>query len=387
MPSLNALNRRIGVAAAAAVMAALVSTSAAWAQTKKPAGEPIVIGQTAALEGVLAPANIEYNRGVLAHFKEVNAAGGVFGRPLKFVSVNDNYDVEQAKSNLKRLLDQDKAFALMGIGGTPVNAALNPLIADAKVPHIGPVTGADNLRTPVNPYVFNVRASYGNELGRLVDQLSTIGQKKVAVIYSDNAFGKAMLGAFSQMASAKGLQVVPALVGDGDGEVEKATKLIADAQVQAFVSLYASSSKNGIEMVKSLRRATPSTPGYTMSLLGSAGVIALIGDSATNLTVSQVVPFPFSARSVLVQRYHAAMRKSGDPKFSHGSLEGYVAASVLTTGLKAAGSPPSRERFVAALEAKRIDLGGFELNFTNGSRNGTRYTDLVIVGGGGRFTQ
>jgi ABC-type branched-subunit amino acid transport system substrate-binding protein len=79
------------------------------------------------------------------------------------------------------------------------------------------------------------------------------------------------------------------------------------------------------------------------------------------------------------------MKKAGDTKYSHNSLEGYISASVVTYGLKNAGSPVSRERFISALEAKRIDLGGFELNFANGARNGSRFTDLVIVGSNGQF--
>ncbi len=382
---MSAFSRR-HILAATSAAAIVCMGGAAWApahaQAKK---EPIIIGQTSALTGVLSAANIDALRGINAHFKEINAAGGVYGRPIKLISLDDGYDVERAKANFKQLVEKDGAFALLGVGGTPGNIALNPLITEAKIPSIAPITGADNLRNPVNPYVFNIRASYGGEAARLVDQLATVGQKKVAVIHSDNAFGKGMLAATTQLGQAKGLEIVPVLVGDGPGEVDKATKTIIDSSPQAFVSLYASLSQNGIDLVKAMRTKAPGMPGYTLSLLASPSIITQLGAGATNLTVSQVVPFPYTAKSELVRKYQAAMRKSNETKFSHSSLEGYIGASVLTHGLKNTGSPISRERFITALEAKRIDLGGFEVNYTNNSRNGSRYTDLVIVGSNGQF--
>ncbi len=375
-----ALNRRHVLAAAAAL-------SPGWsqAQGKKSASEDIVIGQTSALTGQLSFANTEVVRGIKAHFAEFNKSGGLAGRKLKFVSLDDQYDTEKAKVNLTQLLKNENAMALISIGGTPANGALGPLIAEEKIVHVGPVTGADQLRTPVNPYVFHTRASYGGELARLAQQLGTIGQKRAVVMLSDNAFGKGATAAFTQLATAQGVTVVPVAVGEAASELDKGMAAVLAANANAFVSLYASASPNGIELVKRLRAQAVGIPTYTISLLGSPSTIAQLGNSAANMTVSQVMPFPFTARTNLIREYQAAMKQHAPGNFSHNSLEGYVNARVITWGLKRMGGAPSRERLFNALDSSRIDLGGYELDFTKGNRNGSKFTDLVIVGSNGNF--
>ena len=110
-----------------------------------------------------------------------------------------------------------------------------------------------------------------------------------------------------------------------------------------------------------------------------------MGAAAANMTVSQVVPFPYrSATLVLVRNYQAAMRANKEENFSHNSLEGYINAKLLVHGLKGAGGNLTRQRFMAALETN-IELDGYNLNFKGGNRNGSIYTDLVIANAKGGF--
>ncbi len=357
-----------------------------FAQTKKAAGE-IVIGQTAALTGILAAANLDVNRGIRAHLAEVNAKGGVGGRKIKFVSLDDGYDPEKAKANFKELVEVQGAFALLSVGGTPVNLALSPLIAEAKIPHIGPISGADALRTPTNPFNYHTRATYGGEMARLAEQLATIGQKKVVVIHSDNAFGKGAAAGFGQLGKAKGLEIVPVMIGDAPADLEKGVQAMMTAEPNAVVSFYASTGNNGLESVKQFRAKNKTTPLYTLSLLANPNTLAQLGSVASNMTVSQVVPFPYrSGTLVLVRNYQTAMKAIKEDNFSHNSLEGYINAKVLVHGLKAAGSPPTRERFMAALETN-LELDGYNVNFKGGNRNGSGYTDLVIANASGGFVK
>ena len=144
---------------------------------------------------------------------------------------------------------------------------------------------------------------------------------------------------------------------------------------------------NGIEAVKQFHAKSPGTPHYTVSLLAVPTALAQLGPAATNMIVSQVVPFPYRAgTSPLVRNYQAAMKASNEKVFSHTRLEGYIDAKVLVHGLRGAGSPPSRERFIATLESS-IDLGGYVVNFKNGNRNGSGYTDLVLVDSEGHFVK
>jgi branched-chain amino acid transport system substrate-binding protein len=379
------LRRRTLIQAAASLAVAPYAVAHAAVQAKKPVNGDILVGQTAALTGVLSAANVDVNRGIRAHLAEINAKGGVGGRKINFVSIDDGYDPERAKANFKELVDVRGAFALLSVGGTPANMALGPLIAEAKIPHIGPISGADALRTPTNPYIFYTHATYGGEMARLAEQLSTIGQMKVLVIHSDNAFGKGATAGFTQLGKAKGLEITTLMIGDTPADLEKSLPTLLAAEPNAVVSFYASPSNNGVDSIKQFRAKNQGTPLYTLSLLANPSTLQQMGAAAANMTVSQVVPFPYrSATLVLVRNYQAAMRANKEENFSHNSLEGYINAKLLVHGLKGAGGNLTRQRFMAALETN-IELDGYNLNFKGGNRNGSNYTDLVIANAKGGF--
>ena len=379
--------RRRTVLRMAAGLAASQLGAPFLARAKVPSTNEILIGQTAALTGPFASSSLDLNRGVNAHLAEVNVKGGVGGRKIRLISLDDGYDPEKAKVNFKELVEVQGVFALLGIGGTPANLALSPLLAEAKVPHIGPISGADILRSPINPFVFHTRASYGGEMSRLAEQMATIGQKRVVVIYSDNAVGKAAAAAFGQLGSSRGLEVTPIMIGDGVADLAPVMQAWLGAQPNAVIWFFASAGPNGIEALKQFRTKSPNTPLYTISLLAVPKSLAQLGLAATNMTVSQVVPFAYrTGTSPLVRNYQAAMKASKEELFSHTSLEGYINAKVLVHGLRGAGSPPTRERFIATLESN-IDLDGYVVNYKGGNRNGSGYTDLVIVNANGRFVK
>lgn len=376
------LHRRTLTLCASAMLAS-VAAMPIWAQPVKP----IIIGQTAALVGPLSFANIDVNRGIQAHFDEINAKGGIKGRPLRFVSLEDQADPEKAKANFKQLVSESGAVAMLATGGTIVTGALMPLATESKIPILAPVTGADQLRAAHNPYVFHLRASYGTELARIAEQLSIVGQKKVAVVHSENVFGKAAMAGFTQLAKARGLEVIPVPVGDSPEEALKGTKALLNADAAAIVSLYASPSVNGVEVVRAYRKERAGTPWYTISLLGSLSVVEALGVAAHGLTISQVMPYPFNATTPIVREYQAAMKKTKNSSVSHNSLEGYIAAQILTNALKIVGRDATGEKIALALESKKIDLGGFDITYTGTNHNGSRYTDLVIVGTRGNLVR
>jgi branched-chain amino acid transport system substrate-binding protein len=379
---MKSLQRRALNTSALALLASSVSGIVS-AQSAKP----INIGQTAALTGQLSLANVDVNRGILAHFDEINAKGGINGRPLRYLSLEDQADPEKAKANFRKLVDESGVVAMLATGGTVVTGALLPLVNESKIPMLAPVTGADQLRASFNPYAFHVRASYGTELARIVEQLSTIGQKKVALVHSDNAFGKGAAAGFLQLAKARNIEVTVVPVGDAPEDAAKSAKTLLAAEVSAIVSLYASPSLNGVELVRAYRKERAGTPWYTISLLGGRLTLDALGSAATGLTISQVMPYPFVSTTPIVRDYQAAIKRTKDPSVTHNSLEGYIAARILTQALKTLGKEPTGEKLAAALEARKIDLGGFEVTYTNTNHNGSRYTDLVIVGSRGNLVR
>ena len=176
-----------------AAAALAVGAASASAQTAGVAGNSVLVGQSAAFSGPAAQLGIQMNAGAKAYFDAVNKQGGVNGRIIELRTRDDKYESNLAAENTKKLIEEDKVFALFGYVGTPTSAASLPIFTEAKVPFVAPFTGAELLRDPFNKHVFNVRASYYDETEKIVEQLVSTGIKKIAVFYQNDAYGKAGL--------------------------------------------------------------------------------------------------------------------------------------------------------------------------------------------------
>ena len=168
------LRRRRTALQMGAALAASQHAAPLLAQTKRPATHEILVGQTAAVTGpFFASSSLDFNRGVNAHFAEVNVKGGVDGRKLRFISLDDGYDAEKAKADFKQLVEVHGVFALLGIGGTPRQPDAEPLPCRGQgSSHRADIRGGRLAHSPSNPYVFRTRASYSDEMARLVEQLA-----------------------------------------------------------------------------------------------------------------------------------------------------------------------------------------------------------------------
>ena len=116
-----------------------------------------------------------------AAFAEINAQGGIYGRQIRLHLVDDGYDPERSVANIKNILQERKALALLSCVGTPNNTAITPLIEAAGIPHVAPITGAASLRK-AQQSVFHVRAGYSEEVISLVQRLVGMGLKGIAVV-------------------------------------------------------------------------------------------------------------------------------------------------------------------------------------------------------------
>jgi len=179
------------------LLLALLVGCAPIAQAETGIGDQtIALGQSIALSGALGDLGKEYQAGAQFYIDQVNALGGVAGRKIKLVSLDDGYDTNKALENTKRLVEQDKVFAIFGQFGTGITQASLPLTTAAGIPLFAPYTGADALRDNGNRYLFHIRASYGQEMEKMVEQLVGIGIRDIAVVYQNDSFGKAgLLGA------------------------------------------------------------------------------------------------------------------------------------------------------------------------------------------------
>jgi ABC-type branched-subunit amino acid transport system substrate-binding protein len=357
--------------------AALAAPAAALAQG---AAGAIVIGQSAPLSGSNKDLGTDIRNGALAHFKRVNDAGGVNGRRIELVSLDDANDTKRSEANTKQLLEQNNPIALYGYGSATLSRPALPLVEAAKIPFVAPFTGADPMRK-FNRYVYNHRASYADELEKIVEHYTTFGVKRFAVLYYDDAVGKENFGAVERALKSRNL--APAAVAsvtrtqtDFTKELENVGKSSPDVVI--LTTLY----KTSADFIKGLKKAGVGTQFVSTSFAGSTALANSLGADGLGVAMSQIVPSYLKRSIPVVKEYQAAMEATlGKKEFSYTSLESYIAAKVLVEGLRRAGPQPTREKLLAALDTiSNYDVGGYLVSFSPSNHNGSSFVSLSILG-------
>ena len=346
----------------------------------------IRIGQFAALTGPAAELGKRMQLGILAHFRAVNATGGINGRTLKLISRDDGYEPEKAVVAVKALIEEDKVFALIGSVGTPTTLAAVPAINAAGIPLIGPFTGAQALREPFNRNLFHVRASYYDETERIVQHLSTVGITKIAVFYQNDSYGKAGLEGVMRALTKRNLKPAATVTVERNS-VDVAGPLAEIIKVSPEAVIQISAYKSCAALIKQAKAKSYGGQFFNVSFVGSKALAEELGSASAGVSISQVVPFPYIPSSAIVREYQQRMTEAGNKEFDFSSMEGFLAAKVFTEGLRRAGTKNlSRDSLTTALESLRdYNMGGFSVSYSAKSHEGSRYTDLTIIGRGGKF--
>lgn len=345
----------------------------------------ILIGQFAAISGPAAQLGQRMQLGMQAYFTAVNAQGGVHGRAIKLVTRDDGYEPEKAAAAVKALIHDDKVFALAGSVGTPTGLAALPILTEEQVPLVGMFTGAQALREPFNRQVFHVRASYFDETERIVQHLTTLGIKKIAVFYQNDAYGKAGLEGVTRALNKRQLKPVStATVERNSVDVTQTLETLLKSEPEAIVQI--SAYKSCAALIKQARAKGYGGQFFNVSFVGSRALADELGDAGQGVVISQVVPFPYAQSSPIVREYQQRMTEAGQKDFDFSSLEGYLTARVLVEGLRRAGKNLSRDGLITGLESMRdVNLGGFTINYSAKDHQASNFTDLTIIGRGGKF--
>lgn len=366
---------------------ALVSITLGAAAQNGVAANEILIGQFAAQSGPAAELGKRMQMGILAQFAAVNAAGGIHGRKLRLVSRDDGYESDRAAVAVRTLINDDKVFALVGSVGTPTNLAALPIINAEKIPLVGLFTGAQALREPFNRNLFHVRASYFDETERIVQHLTTLGIKRIGVFYQNDSYGKAGLEGVTRALARRNMKPAgTATVERNSVEVGAALAEFMKAPPEAIVQI--SAYKSCAALIRAAKDKGYGGQFFNVSFVGSSALAAELGEAGSGVTISQVVPFPYTPSSAIVREYQKRMTEAGHTDFDFSSMEGFLSARILVEGLRRAGRNLTREGLVSSLETLRnFDMGGFTVNYTPESHEGSRYTDLTLITKGGRFVR
>ncbi len=371
-----------------AALAALAITAFGASADPGVTDSSITIGMSAPFSGPNGAYGLDMKQTIEAYFAQINKAGGINGRKLSLVALDDGYETERTVANTKTLLKEKNAFALLAYyGSSPTTEAMNTVFGPAKVPLVGTISGAGTLREPIsaNPnsrYMFNVRASYADETEAIVNQLVSLGLKNIAVFYQNDGFGKSGLDGVTAALKKHNLAPsVAATVERNSVDVTKAVETIAKLNPQAvvMVTLY----KPTAAFVKAMKKSGQNPMLMTLSPVGAELLVQELGPEARGIGISQVVPYPWNNIVPVVRDYQKLQEK---PTYSYYGLEGYIMAKTLVEGLKRAGKDLSRDKLVSSLESMNgVDFGGFRLGYTSNNHQSSNFVELTVVGPGGKL--
>lgn len=381
----DSLNR---TALTSIVLFALVSAVPFSAQAEPGVfDDRIVFGQSAAFKGPAAALGLGMRQGILTAFEEANAAGGVNGRKLELVSYNDGYEPNKAIENTKRLIEEDKVFALIGEVGTPTSKAAQPIATDAGVPFIGPFTGAEFLRNPYKRTVVNVRASYYQETEAMVERLvADLGVTRIAILYQDDSYGRAGLAGVELALDKRGMQLVAqGTYKRNTTAVKRAVLSIRKGKPEAVIMIGAY--KPCAEFIKVARKVGLDAKFLNVSFVGSKALAKELGADGQGVIVTQVVPFPEDADNPFVARYHMALGEQiPDAEAGFVSLEGFLVGRLTVSVLEQLGDVVTRDGFLGKIaEIGSFDLDGIPLTYGPEDNQGMDQVFLTVIQSDGRF--
>lgn len=344
----------------------------------------IVLGQSAAFTGPAAELGIQFQQGAKLWFEQVNAQGGIGGKTLEIRALDDGYEPDRCAANTQKLIAED-VHALFGYIGTPTSLAALPLLTKAQIPFIAPFTGAMGLREPFNKQVFHLRASYNDETALIVRQLTNLGLKKIAVFHQNDAYGKAGLDGVTLALDKLGLKpVATATVERNSVDVAAAVRTINAAMPDAVVQI--SAYKSCAAYIRAARAAGYGGTFYNVSFVGTQALADELGKDGAGVVVSQVMPSPYYPARPIAREFAEAVKKAGNVQANFSSMEGYLAAKVVTEGLKRAGNRiGSRDALIQGIESiGSQSMGGFQVNFSASNHVASSFVELSMLTGDGR---
>ena len=346
----------------------------------------ILFGQVAALSGPARALGQGMREGLLAAFDEANRAGGIGGRKLTLKSVDDGYEPEKTIEATKKIITEDKIFALVGPVGTPTSKAGQPIASAAKIPFIGPFTGAEFLRDPYNRYVVNIRSSYFQETEAWIEHLTKdLGITKIAILYQDDAFGLAGLEGVNRAMAKRHMELVASGSFRRNTEAVKSALLdIMKAAPEAVVTV--APYKPVAKFIKLARQVNLNAVFVAISFVGPDALAKELAGEGAGVIVSQVVPFPRDPSLPVVASYQAALLaldSKAKPNFV--SLEGYLVGRLVVETLKRLPGEPTREGFLDAIATAPFDFGGVTLSYGPTKNQGSDQVYFTVLQADGSF--
>ncbi len=345
--------------------------------------DKILIGQSAPLSGSNAEIGKDIREGALAYFKKVNDAGGVNGKAIELVTLDDKNDRKTAGANAVKLVNENNVVALFGFASATLSMDAMPIVKEKRVPFFAPFTGADAIHKQ-GPYVFVMRASYEDELVKILEHWKGLGADRVTVVHYDDEIGNQNFATVERLMKGAGKQAVSVKLKRNSAveaaQIEAVIK--SDPQVIVATTLYG----NTAQLLKGLKEAKRPYNMTSLSFVGPSQLAKAAGGDAAGVSVAGVVPPPSKMLVPVIKECNDAIKKAGVAELNYTNLEACIAAKVLVEGLKRSGRDPTRESLYKALVGiGQYDAGGYVVKFGPDARHGSSYVELAVINKNGQF--
>jgi ABC-type branched-subunit amino acid transport system substrate-binding protein len=344
----------------------------------------IVVGQSICLTGPGASLSVPFHEGAKLYFDRINAAGGVNGRKIELVTLDDHGNAKLATENTKKLLDHG-VFSLFGYYGSPQVTAVYPMIKDSEMVMFAPMAAADEFRGANYPNVYSIRPGYAEEAAAIERHADTLGAaKKLAILHANDSESKAALDSAMRTMTSMGANVV-ANASFQSGAVTGAVDKVLAAAPQSVLVI--GDANGAASAIRDLRAKAFRGPIYGFSNTGESLLAEELGAQGAGVVVVRVVPKSDTAKIPVVRELMQDAQTAKLGKTNVYMLEGYLAARAFTEAVRRAGKEPSRVKFKKSISSlEDVSLGGFRVSFGD-ERTGSKLVELSLIDSQGKVRE
>lgn len=344
--------------------------------------DKIIVGNSAATSGSYAPVGVPFNAGIEAYFKMINEAGGVNGRKIEFVHIDDEFDPVKGKAALSTLVEDDEIFALVGHFGTPVVGATIEDIKEYGIPAVYFATGIGQLYNDKaegkDRGIFPVQPIYQTEGQIMVARaVGDFEAKKIGVIYTNDDAGKDLFAGVEAKAKELNIEIVAEQVAAGATDVSSAVTSIKNANVDFIIGAAIQATIPTI--VKELAAQNVNKDVITTYV----NVSPVISEAVINEINGKFDVYGLGWVDLVENADNLAAFAEWAPDYATNvyAMTGWIAGHFFVEGLKRVEGTVTWDKYMDALESAAIKnpFGG-EINFGDGLRAGTQEMNLSKVG-------
>ena len=366
----------------------LLGSLATPALGQKAGGKEIVIGHVAGYTGPVTKDATEMGQGAQVYIDSVNAKGGVLGRKLRLLSVDDHFKGDESVKELLALKGKVSAV-LPPVGSAQFTQVIKEgVLEKIDFPILGVIPGVESFREPLRKNLFHFRAGDFDQINKMIDLTTSVGQNKIGVLATDNPNGEQVTAFMTEQLAKRKLKLAAVQKYVIGPKIDWAPIVKGYQQSQPDVIVLVGPPFATAAFIKEAKTAGVSAALYGLSYTDFRLTAKVAGNQlARGVAIAQVFPNPANRVVPIIKEFRDNFDKYGKVQGvpSHFNLEGYLAAKILVEAMRRS-KDASPAGVIRGLEMiKDWDMGGYVVDFSPTKHNGSKFVDMSIISAGGEL--